>query len=584
MKSFYSSLVINFNKFPNVHQVFRPRFNRKFFERLTSNLEQAQSLVSKRCNHIETETTTEELVKLKKHSPKLTRLLEQLEVQRETPQPENEERLNELQVKIEELEDMLMPTVVKLPNRASKLVPQDEVVLEEIKSNFMANEGLTKVLSHTKLSYINNCYTKSPVGHNSYYYFGIGAKLQQGLSDYFRHEFERFNFIPVSGLCLNKSAVVEATNSRSTKHYMTDPCRILQNIQKPTTLHLTEASRETLLGFVTTIGTITSNNPLRLMCNGSSYQRGNDWFDSDTRKVSQFETVHILSFAPSIESYSMKEYHEVRDIVWNTYKKMDLPVRLVHCSLDTMSANEYDAHRIDVWLPSVHDWVTTGRISHYLDSCTVRLGMKRGHAIDATSYMGSALAAAIIENNQTRDGKFIIPLAIKDHIVGLTTSEQREYFRSSPDENNLSQLARPRMQNFEQRRYFSRKNYAFSHSKLAKRHHNFRHRDLRFFAAGLCFVIFLVDWREVWIRIVPDILKRPLYDYIYRPGRRVIWTLTYPDHIKHPKDESYDELDKSDYQKSILERSRADFFKFDLRRSADARKLHRELSEKESKE
>lgn len=582
MKSFYSSLVINYHKFPNVHQVFKPRFNKEFFKRLTANLDQAQALVDKRCGHIEPKLTKEDLIELKRHSPKLIKLLEQLETQILNLNPENKEKVDEIATRVRELEDQIMPLVVKLPNRASKLVPANEIVLEEVKSDFIAKEGLSKVLSHTKLSYINNCYTKSVVGPNSHYYFGIGAKLQQGLSDYFTDELEKSNFIPVSGLCLSKSAVVEATNSRCTKNYMTDPCRILQNEPKPTTLHLTEASREALLGFITTIGTISSNNPLRLLCNGSSYQKGCDWFDSDATKVTQFDTVHLLSFAPSIESYSMKEYHVIRDLVWNTHKKMGLPTRLVHCSLDTMRANEYDAHRIDVWLPSYHDWIPAGRISHYSDSCTVRLGMRRGHAIDATTYMGSAIAAAIIENNQTNTGRFIISNVIKDHIVGLTASEKQEYFRPSLYETNQTESLVNnafRMQNFEQRRGFSRRNYAFSHSKRAMKHRNFRHRDLRMFVVGMGIIIVVVDWYEVWLRYIPMGLKRFLYDYVYRPVNRFICKFTYPEG-KAPKDVPFDEIDKSGWDKTVLERRKEDFFKFDLRRSEGAKNLHQDMLEK----
>lgn len=583
MKSFYSSLVINHKKFPNIHQVFRPRFNKEFFKRLTSNLEHAEALIEKRCKRIEPRLTRDDLLYLKEHSPKLIQSMNQLKSMLDDQNDDKKPECDRLQDKIREIEDEIMPRVVRMPNRVRKSVPEQEVTVEELKSDFMLKEGLSKVLSHTKLSYINNCYTKSVVGPNSHYYFGIGAKLQQGLTDFFTHEYEKADFIPISGLCLNKSAVVEASNSRCTKNYMTDPCRILHNEPKPTTVHLTEASRESLLGFITTIGTITSVNPLRLMCSGASYQNGSEWFDPDTTKVSQFDTVHLLSFAPSIEPYSVKEFDQVRELVWNTYKKIGLPSRLVHCSTDTMRANEYDAYRIDVWLPSQHDWIPTGRVSHYLDFCTVRFGLKRGHVIDSSTFSGPALAAAIVENNQSKTGRFIIPSVIREHIIALTESEQKEYFRTNPIQT-ASGIGSSVLHNLEQRRHFKR-DYEFSHSRKAfDRGPNYRRRVSRIGLSGMIALSFLVDWTEMWILYVPLWLKRPLYDYIYRPCRRLFWFLTYPNGHPWPKDETFDEMDKSIYNETTHQRRKRAFYKYDLERNPEARKVYSRLKEISDKE
>lgn len=370
---------------------------------------------------------------------------------------------------------------------------------------------------------------------------------------------------------------------------MTDPCRILQNEPKPTTIHLTEASRESLLGFITTIGAITSNSPLRLMCSGATYGNGSEWFDPDTTKVSQFDTVHLLSFAPSIEAYSVREFDTIRELVWSAYKKIGLPSRLVHCCTDTMRAHEYDAYRIDMWLPSQQDWIPTGRISLYLDYCTVRLGLKRGHVIDSTTFSGSAITAAIMENNQTRTGRFVIPSVLEDHIISLTDSERREYFRTTPINTNLCQVAAgsgsPILHNLQQRRHFSKRSYVFGHSKEAYRQGiDYRHRSLRIALAGLASLACVTDWTELWVLYVPDIVKRPLYNHIYRPFRRLYWFLTYPPGKQWPEDETFDEIDKTFYKKTTHERRIDAFYKYDIERNPEARKLYNQLKKISDKE
>lgn len=570
MNSFYSSLIINGKKFPNVYQVFKPRYNKEYFKRISGNIEQLEKLFEVRCRG--SKTNTYSIKNLQNDSRELVKLkiaLEKMEKD-ENGDTNHDTKLASIKDQLEEIEDRLMPFVITLPNRASKQVPDQEVILDQVESDFKSRERLSKTLSHTKLSFINNCYSKSVVGPNSHYYFGIGAKLQYGLDEFFTSRLEQENFIPVSGLCLAKSAVVEATNSKDSKEYPRDPCRVLTDDHKYTTQHLVEASRESLVGFVTTLGHRPSNDPLRLMCSGASYRLGVDWFDSDDHKVAQFQTIHALSQSPSIEQYSMKEYHQVKDVIWNSYKILGLPTRLIHCPLEKMFANEYDAHRIDVWLPSRQEWIQTGRVSHYLDLITVRSGMKRGHIIDSTVYDGQALTAAIIENNQTSTGKFIIPNALMDHMLDLSRSEKELYF-SEPTTTDYGKLpTNYPLYNYEQRRYLVRKSYALSHSKRA---YKMKNQGFRFwFFFGLSFFGFtamLLDWEEIWIIFAPNWFKAFSYDYLYRPVRKIWWAIIFKGNANKPKDLPYADLDLSHYDMTMFERKRKFFFRKEFSDSND---------------
>lgn len=568
MNSFYSSLVVNGRKFSNVHQVFKPRYNKEYFKRISANIQQLEELFEIRCKG--PNRTNYSLTNLKEDSRKLVQVklaLEKAEKD-EKIHPGDDTKLAGIKDQLEELEDKLMPFVLTLPNRASKFVPAQEVILDQVESSFRSKENLSKILNHTKLSFINNCHSKSVVGPNSHYYFGIGAKLQYGLDEFFTSKLEQENFIPVSGLCLTKSAVVEAANSRDSKEYAKDPCRVLLDEDRFTTQHIVEASREALIGFLTTLGHRSSNNPLRLMSSGAGYRLGVNWFDPDDNKVTQFQTTHAISQSPSIEQYSMKEYHQIRDIIWNMYKKLGLPTRLVHCPLEGMFSNEYDAHRIDVWLTSRQEWIQTGRVSHYLDFITIRAGMKRGHIIDSTVYDGQALTAAIIENNQTSTGKFIIPDALLEHIhLNLTKSESEGYF-SEQARSDITRCAKQSanypLNNYEQRRYLVRKSYAMSHSRKARK---MRGRGVSFWLFfGFCTfgtIGFMLDWDEIWISLVPNWLKAFSYDYLYRPVRRIWWVMVFYGGMKKPDDLPFAELDLSHFEKTMLERRREYFYRKD---------------------
>lgn len=556
MKQFYSSLVINSKSFPGVHQVFKPRFNKEFFKRITANIEQLEISINERFRNPDPRLSSKYLKELRDSSKRLVNLKERLE-----RNVQDEAKFQEILSQLEAIEDRIMPTVTRLPNRCSKLVPQADAILEEVRSNFIDEQKLAKVLSYRKLSYINNCYVKSVVGPNSHYYFGIGAKLQHALANYFLTELENENFILMSGMCLTKSAVVEAANSSDSKDYFRDPARILTDEHKYVTSHLTESSREALVGFITTLGTSSGNKPVRFMTKGAGYRLGSDWFDNDDQHITQYETLNTLTLNSSIEQYSMKEYLNTKDILWSSYKRLELPSRLVHCSMKSMRANEYDSHRVEVWLPSRGEWLQVARVSHYLDHITVRVGMKRGHLIDASVFDGQVLAAAIIENRQTALGKFLIPNVLREHSPHLTKDEQSSYF---PNITGASSTARV-LHNHEQRRYLTKRNYPFGHSRraheIARRNTFYRMERM---AIAMCLMVFLlIDWTEIWYDYMPDGLRALLYDYIYRPPRRLWWYLVCEEG-RLPADRPYAELDRYDFderttwdrKKEIIEKNR----------------------------
>lgn len=261
---FYSSIVVNM------------RYNSEFFKRLAKNFPILKSVISARnindkdllnMNYDQLFSDCQKIIKLKqKHGV------------------ESKESID-LRHQIESLKQSLMPILIKIPNRISQDTPKEDFVVEQTKSNLCLQEPLIKYLNYIKLSYINNCFFKSIVGPNSHFHVGIGAKLQLALCEYFMKNLENENFIPISGLSLVKSTMVEAANSYDVKTFANDPCRILTGDQEFVTQHLVEASRESLLGFVTQLGHRHTKDPLRLVTAGSSYRKGNGELDAETKRI-----------------------------------------------------------------------------------------------------------------------------------------------------------------------------------------------------------------------------------------------------------------------------------------------------------
>lgn len=556
MNKFFSSLVISSKNFPNTHQVFRPRYNKEFFKRLTKNIDQLEFHVKSRCPATST-LSRDKLGVIKDESQRYVKLKDQLEkINKDVEPSKYSEVLNEL----DDIQERIMPYVIDIPNRFSQNTPRTDTIIDQVESDFLKDQNLTKVLNFTKLSYINRCYSKSVIGPNSHYYTGIGAKLQLGLEDYFHDQLEKNKFIPLSGNCLAKSALVEACHSKEEKDFKTDQCRVLSDKPDPTTFHMVEASRESLVGFLTSLGHIVSDEPVRFMTSGASYRSGTKWFDPDTKKATQFQTIHALVWNSSIQQYSVKEYDRVMNLIWDIYKPLDLPIRLIHCSLKSMFPNEYDAHRIEIWLPSQKSWITTARISHFIDYISIRACIKRGHLIDSTIFDGQALGSAIVENRQTWNGKFIIPSVLHKHMPYLTDDERSSYIDNrcqSDNQNNGISIKPQSMTNFEQRRYLVKRTALFGHSKRVEKN-SFRRKVRYVMLFGIIHVFVFMDWDEIYNNMTPTWFQRLTYDYMFRPVRRIYRTWVY-EGVEPPPDLSYDETDRSKYMKNMYERRIADF-------------------------
>lgn len=561
MNSFFSSLTVNTKKISDVHQIFKPRYNKEYFKRLVKNSHGIEATIEKRCRSSPLIASNyQKFSEVQFDSRKIIELKNEYEKLDKRTDPESSSKKRNIQQKIEDLEDSLHRVVINLPNRYSKTTPDQDLVIDEVKSSFSQKQNLFKVLSHKKLSFINNCYSKSVIGPNSHYYFGIGAKLQHGLNDYFYSGLERENFIPTSGICLAKTPVVEATNHKESKDFSRDPCKVLDEQDSLINLHLVEASRESLIGFLATTELSPKNESIRLMTCGSAYRIGSDWFDTDQRSVTQFQTVHALCQTPSIEQYSMKEYNIIKNIIWSLYRDMGIPCRLVNCSLDSMLPHEYESAKVEVWLPSIHNWIPVSRISHYLDYVTIRVGSKRGHIIDSTVYDSQALVASIIENNQTNTGKFLIPEVLKNHMLCLTSQEELDYFGPPTDCNKpgKSQV----LSNYEQRRYLVKRSYTFSHSQKAMHPKRSTWQKIVYGPFVIIIVIFGVfDLEEIYINLVPRPVKKFFHDKIIKFFTYSWWWLSYRKGEEWPPYPLYEEIDHSREELSLPERKKLAFSK-----------------------
>ena len=147
-------------------------------------------------------------------------------------------------------------------------------------------------------------------------------------------------------------------------------------------------------------------------------------------RVHQFNKVELVKFTMPENSY--EELESLVVDVENVLKALNIPYRvLLLCTGDTSfsSAKTYD---VEVWSPAENKWLEASSCSNFEDFQARRASIrfKRDpkskpefvHTLNGSGLATSRLMVSLLENNQTPEGKIVIPKALQEyakfHLIG----------------------------------------------------------------------------------------------------------------------------------------------------------------------
>jgi len=136
-------------------------------------------------------------------------------------------------------------------------------------------------------------------------------------------------------------------------------------------------------------------------------------------RVHQFSKVEQVVICRPEDSKKMHE--EILNNAKDIFEKLEIPFRVIDvCTGDigTVAARKFD---IEAWMPSTNKWKEVVSASNCKSYQSVRLNMryrtKEGtdfpHTLNSTAVATTRALAAILENNQTKNGDVIIPKALR---------------------------------------------------------------------------------------------------------------------------------------------------------------------------
>jgi len=145
-------------------------------------------------------------------------------------------------------------------------------------------------------------------------------------------------------------------------------------------------------------------------------------YGKDTKgilRVHQFDKIEMFAFTDPQDS--VKENDFLLELQEELMQGLELPYRVVHiCSADTgfTATNQFD---IEAWMPSEGEYRETHSCSNTTDFQARGLNIKTAdgeyaHMLNATALAIGRTLIAIIENNQTKEGKIKVPKVLQDYV------------------------------------------------------------------------------------------------------------------------------------------------------------------------
>ncbi|PWY98255.1 seryl-tRNA synthetase [Testicularia cyperi] len=209
-----------------------------------------------------------------------------------------------------------------------------------------------------------------------------------------------------------------------------------------------------------------SELPIKLAALGHAFRAEAGARGADTRglyRVHQFTKVEMFVATDRTSSASDAMLEELRSVQEEVISGLGLPYRVLDMPTEELGASAYRKYDIEVWMPGRGSWGEVSSASNCTDYQALRLGIRLSkasvknssnsnsdssssssgngddrnpavHTLNATAAAIPRLIVAILENHGVRDGKLVLPDALKpfwlageadSNVVWLPTSKPR---------------------------------------------------------------------------------------------------------------------------------------------------------------
>ncbi|HEX9061839.1 MAG TPA: serine--tRNA ligase [Clostridia bacterium] len=338
------------------------------------------------------------------------------------------ERLAELEIKENELEEKIKRILMTIPNIIHPSVPIGRNDSENVEVQRYGEPKVPdfEIPYHTeimeKLNGIDLDSARKVAGNGFYYFMGNIARLHSAVITYARDFMIDRGFTYCIPPFMIRSEVVTGVMSFAEMDAM------MYKIEGED-LYLIGTSEHSMIGkFIDTIlpesslpQTLTSYSPCFRKEKGAHglEERG-------VYRIHQFEKQEMIVVCKPEDS--MKWYDELWKNTVDLFRSLDIPVRTLECCSGDLADLKIKSVDVEAWSPRQKKYFEIGSCSNLGDAQARRLkirvdgenGKYFAHTLNNTVVAPPRMLIAFLENNLNEDGSVNIPAALRPYMGGMT--------------------------------------------------------------------------------------------------------------------------------------------------------------------
>ena len=337
---------------------------------------------------------------------------------------ELKEKSKELEMQMETHDTEMMENLVLLPNIPSDIVPagrtaEDNLVVKEggVKPELGAEAKPHWELAKS-LDFIDFDLGVKITGAGFPVYKGKGAKIQRALISFFLDCNTAAGYQEVQPPLVVNEASAYATGQLPDKgeqmyHVGLDNFYLIPTAEVP----VTNIYRDCILN--------REDFPVKMTAYTQCFRREAGSYGKDVRglnRLHQFDKVEIVQLSLPENSYAAldKMVEHVESIV----KALELPYRILRLCGGDMSFTSALTYDFEVYSAAQQRWLEVSSVSNFESFQANRMKLRYrdengkiqlAHTLNGSSLALPRILAALIENNQTADGRIRIPAALQKY-------------------------------------------------------------------------------------------------------------------------------------------------------------------------
>ncbi len=258
-------------------------------------------------------------------------------------------------------------------------------------------------------------------GARSYFLKGDGMLLEQAVLQYTLKKIVERGFTPmqvpniVNPECLHGTGYFPGGEEDAYRMERDDQ-RLIGTSEIPVTAyHMNEILSEEEL-------------PKKYCGYSACYRREAGTYGKDTAglyRVHQFQKVEQVVVLPADEKMSEQYYRQILQNSMDILADLELPYRLLQLCSGDLAIGKYNSHDLECRMPSRNAYGETHSVTAFLDFQARRLNLKYRdkegkiqycYTMNNTAIATPRVLIALIENNQTADGKIRIPKVLQPYM------------------------------------------------------------------------------------------------------------------------------------------------------------------------